>query len=770
MQTHFSSYAGVPGIKVDRDLSQGTVFGEADLNRVLRKLKKVDRLANAISAVKEKSQQWNSTRAVPPLCALAGRHCLYPHVLGSNYLPVSVHSHQGCVPMPGSNTYHAYQVEDVISRLLCTAAPKWASDGNKPESSDATTIGAQYGDGNETDSSDTITRGATAVSNGIKSSPSQSRMAVHNHTSIDDGVHESKTRGLLVATSPDVAWRVSANKCSKYQVVVKVLWQYSTGQVILISWSAVHSQVLWISHVDPYSAAHVQTHFSFCAGVVDIWADPLNSQVAVFGKVNPQQVLRKLRRVNKGSMYLGIQSLDLIKAVESGDAAKASEALAQPDVDVNCCEDTLDHLPPLLWAFQSKNRSVVRVLLADHRVDVNAANILGQRALHTHWDECVSEMLHSKREDIDWNATDKIGQTPLLFHARFGNDRIIRRLIQVKSVKLCARTIDGFTALHQVVERRSRFPDGFQEHDQISSRCNIVDCLLEKLQRRLGDDALIRFVNTTDILDRSVLHYIAEEGCVDILRRLLGKCSSHMDVNSVDLHGFTPLHLAIQNGHTGVVEVLLQLHNIDANVGAVNASHLDQPMIVHKINRMVEALEEAYLLRMLQPNIGANVSPDIPDGGIEVNVSATGRPKPFELHHFDMCRPNLLSKTPKDLSSGNLTPLHLAAMEGQMDIVCLLLKWEQINVFALDTKGFSPIDYSIQKGHLEVVKLLLDKGEQRTGFDYNIQIDAAMPNLKDAFIGRVVISVRRALILASILSGIDIIPPLLCDTEIGEIL
>ncbi|CAK9217049.1 unnamed protein product [Sphagnum troendelagicum] len=567
MQTHFSSYAGVPGIKVDRDLSQGTVFGEADLNRVLRKLKKVDRLANAISAVKEKSQQLNSTRAIPPLCVLAGRHCLYPHVLGSNYLPVSVHSHQGCVPMPGSNTYHAYQVEDVISRLLCTAAPKWASDGNKPESSDATTIGAQYGDGNETDSSDTITRGATAVSNGIKSSPSQSRMAVHNHTSIDDGVHESKTRGLLVATSPDVAWRVSANKCSKYQVVVKVLWQYSTGQVILISWSAVHSQPRMRFKVPMCSencVEKVRKEVFHVPGVVDIWADPLNSQVAVFGKVNPQQVLRKLRRVNKGSMYLGIQSLDLIKAVESGDAAKASEALAQPDVDVNCCEDTLDHLPPLLWAFQSKNRSVVRVLLADHRVDVNAANILGQRALHTHWDEC--------------------------------------------------------------------------EHDQISSRCNIVDCLLEELQRRLGDDALIRFVNTTDILDRSVLHYIAEEGCVDILRRLLGKCSSHMDVNSVDLHGFTPLHLAIQNGHTGVVEVLLQLHNIDANVGAVNASHLDQPMIVHKINRMVEALEEAYLLRMLQPNIGANVSPDIPDGGIEVNVSATGRPKPFALHHFDMWR------------------------------------------------------------------------------------------------------------------------------------
>jgi ankyrin repeat protein len=54
--------------------------------------------------------------------------------------------------------------------------------------------------------------------------------------------------------------------------------------------------------------------------------------------------------------------------------------------------------------------------------------------------------------------------------------------------------------------------------------------------------------------------------------------------------------------------------------------------------------------------------------------------------------------------------------------VCLLLKWKWINVAALDTKGFSPLDYSIQKGHLEVVKLLLDKGEQRIGFNYTIQI------------------------------------------------
>ncbi len=74
---------------------------------------------------------------------------------------------------------------------MSTAAPKWASDGNESESSGATTVGAQSGDGNDSpQSSDTITRGATAVSNQIKSSPSQSRMAVHYRTSIDDVVCE----------------------------------------------------------------------------------------------------------------------------------------------------------------------------------------------------------------------------------------------------------------------------------------------------------------------------------------------------------------------------------------------------------------------------------------------------------------------------------------------------------------------------------------------------------------------------------------------------
>jgi len=57
MQTHFSSCTGVADVKVDRSASKVAVFGKADQSRVLKKLKKVDCRAKAISVDKKNLQQ-----------------------------------------------------------------------------------------------------------------------------------------------------------------------------------------------------------------------------------------------------------------------------------------------------------------------------------------------------------------------------------------------------------------------------------------------------------------------------------------------------------------------------------------------------------------------------------------------------------------------------------------------------------------------------------------------------------------------------------------
>ncbi|CAK9275421.1 unnamed protein product [Sphagnum jensenii] len=357
-------------------------------------------------------------------------------------------------------------------------------------------------------------------------------------------------------------------------------------------------------------------------------------------------------------------TLDLLEAAKSDDEAKAVAALTQSGVDVNCRENFGGRFTPLIRAIQSESVKVARVLLADPRVEVNAADTWGLTALHRSRRELLTAIIDSQRTDINWNIVEETGRTPLLCLARMDGLAEIEKLSTIESVNFLARSIDGFTALHEQAEQESPFPTWFRKASE-DSRCRFVDELFKLLETRHQD--VVKFVNATDILNRSALHYIAEEGSVKMLRRLLEKCPTGMSVTGVDCHGFTPLHLAVRRGHTDVVELLLTAPSMDANVAAT------------------------------------------------VNASTPSGLKPWEPDHLDFCRPDLFSKAPKEVpTAANLTPLHFAAMDGHTEIVDLLLEWEGIHVAPLDTKGLSPFDYSIQNGHSGVVKLLVEKGEPFT--------------------------------------------------------
>ncbi|CAK9224455.1 unnamed protein product [Sphagnum troendelagicum] len=352
-----------------------------------------------------------------------------------------------------------------------------------------------------------------------------------------------------------------------------------------------------------------------------------------------------------------------MEAAKLDDEAKALAALNHSGVDVNCRENFGYRLTPLILAVNLTNVKVTRVLLADPRVDVNATDTLGLTALHRARGDCLSAIILSQRTDIDWNPTHKAGGTPLLYKSRVINVDTVSELIRVKSVQLLARSIDGFKALHALAEQESPLPAWFRNIPTPERRCKLIDVLFAELEVR-GHN-LVTFVNATDVLNRTALHYIAEEASVEMLKHLLERCPTGMSVTGVDCQGFTPIHLAVRRGHTGMVELLLHLPSMDANIGAtVNAS---------------------------------------PPSGL----------KPWESDHSIVCRPNLFSKAPKELpTAGNLTPLHFAVMDGHTEIVDLLLKWPGIHVAPLDTKGLSPFHYYMQNGHSGVLKLLREKLEK----------------------------------------------------------
>jgi len=381
--------------------------------------------------------------------------------------------------------------------------------------------------------------------------------------------------------------------------------------------------------------------------------------------------------------------LNLLKAAKSGDAAEVEVAL-RCAVDKNCRENRGYRFTAVHRAVYSNER-VAGVLIRDLDVNLNLKSTLGHTPLHFGWSGCVAEMLASGRTDIDWDVPDNIGQTPLLYHARLVNEVIVRALLKLgeSAVNMSNnKTIDGFTALHQVVEQDRRSFPSWYKFRSLDERCNLVGILLEAKKERartrrelanLSQEArelesdVLEFVNTKDILKRSALHYIAEEGCVAILDKLL-KWFTHqeirdsVDVNDADVHGFAPLHLAVQRGHRDVVRQLLQLPE-----------------------------------RQIDPNVRATLRVSHPDELQE-----------YEENHKHLCRPDLFSKAPTEQYSGkDLTPLHLAAMRGHTEIARLLLDRPNTEVFT-DTTGRSPLDYSIVNRHFQVAAELLMNPKGRT--------------------------------------------------------
>ena len=120
-----------------------------------------------------------------------------------------------------------------------------------------------------------------------------------------------------------------------------------------------------------------------------------------------------------------------LHALARGDLATAMEAqLAADDrLQVNCVEDE-KRLTALHWAAHLGHAKVVRVLLADQRVDVNFKSHNGQTALHTAaergQDEVVQLLLSSDRVDV--NAKDVYGATPMTY-AVFQNHLGIMELL-----------------------------------------------------------------------------------------------------------------------------------------------------------------------------------------------------------------------------------------------------------------------------------------------------------------------------------------------------
>ncbi|CAM6038729.1 unnamed protein product [Sphagnum compactum] len=315
---------------------------------------------------------------------------------------------------------------------------------------------------------------------------------------------------------------------------------------------------------------------------------------------------------------------------------------------------------PLHAALQwNRDMGVAKALLTYPGIDVNSRDVWGRTPLHVASCkdarlELVKLLLQNSNTEV--NATADFHMTPLHMAARFACPKVVELLLEDARLRIDAKTVDGFTALHLVAEGHV---ESSEEQSRLhEDRCKVVRMLLEaEKQRRLsGVDC---HLNERDVLHRFPIHYGVECNSVEVVEELLKW--EVAQINAQDVFGLTPLHLALRSkadNREAIVALLLNVQDIDVHIRSVTPSSNEQ----HDLEMSSVRLPDLF--------------------------------PPFQPLEQE--------------SSNNLTALHFAARMGSAQIVSSPLPMPGMEVNVQDDRNFTPLDLAIEKGHVEVVELLLE--------------------------------------------------------------
>ncbi|XP_056378829.1 serine/threonine-protein phosphatase 6 regulatory ankyrin repeat subunit A-like isoform X2 [Hyla sarda] len=357
------------------------------------------------------------------------------------------------------------------------------------------------------------------------------------------------------------------------------------------------------------------------------------------------------------------QETPLHIAARIREGEKVAEILLKSGADVNMERangETAVHV-----AAQYGNLRMIRALMEEGG-EVTWQSKAREHALHTGVRHChlpiVEAILHyltNDRSQADAvacvNQPNQEGETSLHLAAAVGKDPIHNEEEDVKIIRLLldhdaditsTTFLTGETPLHYC------------------ARIGNEDVLLEMI-KHIGSNRMQQTMNRQAKNGWSPLLVAAEKGHTGIVRILL---QNHARVDVFDEHGKAALHLACENGHDKIADVLLwhkAFVNAKTKLG-LTPLHL---CVQNGFNHLVKLLVETHL-----------ASIDI--------MSLTKR-----------------------------TPLHLAALNGQLDVCNSLLNMKA-DVYAADiTNDSTPLHLAASGGHAEVVKVLLEAGASASDED-----------------------------------------------------
>ncbi|GBM99856.1 Ankyrin-1 [Araneus ventricosus] len=265
--------------------------------------------------------------------------------------------------------------------------------------------------------------------------------------------------------------------------------------------------------------------------------------------------------------------------------------------------------------------------------------------------------------------------------------------------------------------------------DVYGKDCNSSTCL--HFAGRAPDIAAVKWalakgldVSSKDNVGQSVLHTAAKFNRTEVIRYLVERKRTALD--TCDVNGKTPLHVAVENGSNDVVEYVSKLeinttvkdkngstplhsaiyrHNIDAaKMLLEKEANVDENKSYCNLTALhIATLSESLSLVGLLIAKKANVNSKSDLGETPLHIASS-------LGNFEIAESLVLKNA--DVNARNeagVTPLHYAVCRDKKRIVEFLLK-HKADVNVSDDEQFSPLMTAAIKGNTSISELLVRKG------------------------------------------------------------
>ena len=336
----------------------------------------------------------------------------------------------------------------------------------------------------------------------------------------------------------------------------------------------------------------------------------------------------------------------------------------------------------LHFASSNSNQEVVEFLLKLNEISVNATDNSNQTPLMY---ACYDggrldniKMLIQNGADIQMSSSN--GSTVLHFASQMSNQEVVEFLLKLNEISVNARDNSNQTPLMSAC------------HD--GGRLDNIKMLVQN-----GAD-----IQTSSSNGSTVLHFASHLSNQEVVEFLLKL--NEISVNATDNSNQTPLmHACYDGGRLNNIKMLIQ------NGADIQASSSNGSTVLHfaSSNSNQEVVE--FLLKL---------------NGISANVTTNNNETPLMYACCDGGRLDnikFLIQNGADIqtrSSNGSTILHFASRNSNQEVVEFLLKLNEISVNARDNRNRTPLMYACYDGVcLDNIKMLIQNGADIQASDSN---------------------------------------------------